>query len=688
MSYATTLFMTASLLGLAAVPPPPKTRVEFANDTLHGVTIADPYRWLEDQKAPATRAWLAEQDKYMRSLIGPLPGRAALVKRLGELMRTERIDFPVERAGRYFYLKRAAGESQPSIMMRNGRAGAEEKLLDPASLAKDLTASPVILDVSADGKLLAYGVRQGGADELAVRFLNTGTRQTMAESLPTARYFGVQFNREASGFFYSRYSPQGSTVRFHAFGKPPASDEEIYGKGTTAKDIVLVTVDDAYTHLIVAVAHGVPAESSEIFVRPLSGGALRTVITGIQARFEEAVIANGRLYVLTSWNAENGRVLSIDLARPERSNWREVVKESTSAIESMNISGGRLFVSYLENAASRIRSFDLDGKPLAAVELPGIGSTEGPYGNVQGGEAFFRFVSFTDPGAIYRYDTRTGQREVWSRVSIPFDAGQVAVKQVWYASKDGTRIPMFLVHRKDLAPDGKRPVYLTGYGGFNLSRTPAFSPSAAYWVERGGVFALPNLRGGGEFGEKWHKAGMFGNKQNVFDDFLAAAQWLIDHKYTAPAKLAISGRSNGGLLVGAAMTQRPDLFGAVLCGVPLLDMVRYQNFLVGRYWTTEYGSSENAEQFKYIFKYSPYHHVEKGAKYPAVMFVTGDADTRVDPLHARKMTALMQASSASGKPVLLHYDTKAGHSGGKPIAAQVDDVADELQFLLWQLGEL
>jgi prolyl oligopeptidase len=390
--------------------------------------------------------------------------------------------------------------------------------------------------------------------------------------------------------------------------------------------------------------------------------------------------------VWTNWKAVNGRVLDIDLHQPAQDHWREVVPQSDAVIDDFAAAGGKLFVKYLRDVSSQIRIFQPDGKPAGEINFPTLGSVDGFSGHWQGREVFFDFSSFHVPPTIYRYDISTSTQSQWAREHVPLDSAKFELKQVWYRSKDGTRVPMFLLSQKGLKLDGSNPVLMTAYGGFNISMTPRFLPSAVVWVEHGGVFALPNLRGGGEFGEQWHRAGMLANKQNVFDDFFAAAEWLIQNHYTSASHLAIEGRSNGGLLMGAAMTQRPDLYRAIICGYPLLDMLRYQKFLVARFWVPEYGSAENPEQFKYLFAYSPYQHVKKGTKYPAVLFETGDSDTRVAPLHARKMTALMQWANGSGYPILLHYDTSEGHSEGRPVGKQIADTTDELSFLFWQLG--
>ncbi len=433
-------------------------------------------------------------------------------------------------------------------------------------------------------------------------------------------------------------------------------------------------------------SHGASGDHVEVYYKDVEkDGPITPIVNDVKAAFNGPV-RDGVLYLQTNWKAPNWRIVAVDLKNPARDNWREVIPESTAVLSGFSLVGGRMLVSYLENVSSRMKMFDLSGKLIRTIRFPAIGTASGMTGQWDRDEAFYVFSSFGYPTTIYRYRVSTGAQTVWRRINVPVNSQMIEVKQIWYESKDRTRIPMFLVHKKGLRLDGSRPTLLYGYGGFNVSLTPGFSAQAAYWAEKGGVYAMPNLRGGGEFGEAWHRAGMLDKKQNVFDDYIAAAEWLIKNRYTSASKLAISGGSNGGLLVGAAMTQRPELYQAVICAVPLLDMVRYHKFLVARFWVPEYGSSEDAEQFKYIHAYSPYHHVKKGEKYPAVMFVTGDADTRVAPLHARKMCALVQSATGSDRPVLLHYDTKAGHSGGLPVTKQIEDLTDQMSFLLWQLG--
>lgn len=666
---------------------PPKTTVEPVKETLHGVEIVDPYRWLEVQDSRRTRFWLAEQQRYTESILNPLPGRDVLKRRITELLRTDVMGAPTVRGGRYFFMKRTAAQDQPVYYVRRGLTGKDEVLVDSNTLSPDGTVSAAPLGVALDGTIWVYGIRQGGEDETTIQMLDADTRAPLADKLPKARYFGVALKADKSGFYFSRMNKDGPRVYYHAMGKDPATDVEVFGKGYGPEKIISAGLSDDGRYLLITVLYGSAAKKTELYVKNVANdGPITTIVNDIEARFAGS-IGGDTLFLTTNWKAPNSRVLAVDLKDPAKDKWREIVPEAKSVLQGLSLAGGKLFAGYLENVSAREKIFTPDGKHVGDVKFPGIG-TGSVAGRWSSEEAFMTFTSFVTPQTIYRYDVEEGQKEIWSRTNVPIKSDDFEVKQVRYPSKDGTEIPMFLVHAKGLKLDGNNPTFLTGYGGFNLSRTPTFTASAALWVERGGVFALPSLRGGGEFGEAWHQAGMLDKKQNVFDDFISAAEWLIAKNYTRPAKLAIAGGSNGGLLVGAAMTQRPELFQAVVCSVPLLDMLRYHKFLVARFWVPEYGSSEDASQFRYIHAYSPYHHVKPGTKYPAVLMVSGDSDTRVDPLHARKMTALLQASTASGsdRPVLLHYDTKSGHSGGKPITKQIDDATDEYAFLCWQLG--
>ncbi len=664
---------------------PPATKVDPVIEVLHGVTITDPYRWLEDQNAPATRTWLAAQDKFARAYLDTIPGRDQLRRELGALLKIDSVRSPITRAGRYFFSRRLASEDRYSLCMRQGFAGKEEVLVDPAKVANDPTTSVQFAGVTEDGSLVAYGIRRGGEDESEIHLLDVAARSQLPDGLPRGRC-GLAIKPDKTGFYYYCFTVgQGSRVWYHAMGASPQTDKQIFGEGYGPTENIGARLSEDGHWLLIAAGEGVPRKRSEIYVQDLAhSGPLQTILK--EDDQWDADFAGDALLLTTNWRAPDRRVFRVDLNHPQRDHWVEIVPESNLAIRGTSAVGGRLFVSYLDNVVTRIREYDLDGKPLGDLTLPGIGNASTPGGRWSGDEAFFSFTSFVEPSTIYRLSVSTGQRDLWFRPKIPIQTDNIEVKQVWYKSKDGTPVPMFVVHRKGLPLDGNRPALLTGYGGFNIPSLPAFSAVAAWWVETGGVYALANMRGGGEFGESWHKAGMFEKKQNVFDDFIAAAEWLIQKKYTRPARLGIEGGSNGGLLMGAMMTQRPDLFGAIVCGAPLLDMLRFHKMSVGAWWTAEYGSADDPTQFAYLYKYSPYHNVKTGISYPAIMFVSGDFDTRVDAAHARKMTAMMQAANASGNPILLRYDTKGGHSGIANVNKTVEEQVDQMSFLAARLG--
>ena len=679
----------ASLLSGATKPaapnPPPPTRRDDVVDDYHGVHVPDPYRWLEDQNSPETRAWVSAQDSYTRSILDELPDRDAIRRRLRELMNVDVIGVPREENDRYFFSRRKVGQDLAVIYLRQGLEGRDRVLLDPHPLSADHTTSVNLMDVSKDGTLMAYAVRLGGKDEVSIHFKDVDSGRDLSDVMPEANYYSVALKPDKSGFYYARHNAAGPRIYYHALGTNPAADAEVFGSALGAGDITFARLSDDGRYLLIDVLHGSASEKTELYLQDLAAHTpVRPVVNDLTARFS-ADLAGERLYIQTDWNAPNGRVFVTGLATPGRDHWREVVPEAKDVIDSISAAGGKLFVTYVSDAHSEVKMFDANGEGGREVPLPAIGSVSGVSGRWESRNAFFDFTSFAEPGIVYRYDVRGTKPEVWARVEAPLRSEDFEVRQVWYSSKDQTRVPMFLAHRKGLKLDGSNPALMTGYGGFDISLTPSFSPEAVTWVENGGVFAVPNLRGGSEFGEKWHRAGMLENKQNVFDDFIAAAEWLISNRYTGPSNLAITGQSNGGLLVGAALTQRPDLFQAVVCRYPLLDMLRYQDFLVARYWVPEYGSADVPAEFKYLYAYSPYQNVKKGAKYPAVLLVTGDGDTRVAPLHARKMAAMMQWAEGADRPILLSYDTKSGHSGGRPLTKQIDELTDELSFLRWQI---
>jgi len=669
-----------------SLPPPPVAAVHIVTDDYHGIRVEDPYRWLEDAKSPQTRAWINEENDYTRSYLDQLKNLPEIHKQLEALLRVDQYSMPVLRDGKYFFRKQLASENQGSLYMRSSWQGADRRLVDAAQLSADQNTSVNMIGVSDDGTLLLYEVRVGGADEGSVHVLNVRTGKEMPDVLPSARYMGVSLSPDHNGLYYSKFTHQGSDVWFHKFGAPVAQDAKIFGGEYRAKklgelDLVSVNVSDNHHWLIVHVAHGVPATSEDILLRDLRqpGSAFVPLVYGVEAHVR-MINAGDRFFLLTDYQAPNSRIVEAFPGR-DAAAWKTIIPQGHDVIDDFSIVGGRLFVSRLHDVKTETTIYSLDGRQTGTLAYPGIGSGSVVRGRPDQTYGFYTFESFITPPTIYRYDTKTGRSDIFAQPHVPFASSRYQVTQVFYNSKDGTRVPMFIAGRKGLPRNGTTRLLMTGYGGFDLPMLPAWNPEYAWWMEQGGYFALPNLRGGNEYGEAWHKAAMFQNKQNVFDDFFAAAQYLIRNHYTSPAHFAIRGRSNGGLLMGAAMTQRPDLFGAIWCGYPLLDMLRYQKFEFGRLWTTEYGSSDNPKDFAYIRAYSPYQNVKKGGDYPAIMFFTGDNDTRVDPMNARKMTALMQASSGSDRPIILHYSLKGGHSSGVSLSQLVDDYTDEMGFL-------
>jgi prolyl oligopeptidase len=674
------------------LPPPPAVEAIPVADDYFGTKIPDSYRWLEDAKSPETRAFIDAQNAYTGRYLKQAHIREQVVDDLDALQNVSAMGIPIARANSFFFRKRLAGEQQPSIYVRYGWTGKDERLIDPAKLSRDANTSVVIEDVSRDGSLLAYAVRQGGADETGVHLLNVKTGKTLEDELPAARYESVSFAPDGASIYYARNNRQGTLLYQHLLGTRTSMDTLLFGREFRGEllggnDLFSGVITDDGHYLIVEIDRGVPARRVDIVYRDLTkpGSPFEVLVWGLDARFN-AIYARGAWYVKTDYNSPKGRILKADPGiLPDV--WKTIVPEGQDVIDEWSIVGGKIYVNRLKDVKTETTAYALDGRPTGKVEYEGIGSASGISGRTTDRYAFFDFDSYIVPPTIYRLDTVTGKREVFFQPKIPFDSSQYELKQVFFKSKDGTEVPMFIAGKKGLKRDGTERLLMTGYGGFNLSMGSAWSPLYAWWLEQGGWFALPNLRGGGEYGENWHEQGMFEKKQNVFDDWFAAAEYLIANKYTSPQRFAITGRSNGGLLMGASITQRPELFSAVLCGYPLLDMLRYQKFLVGSYWTTEYGSAENEKQFPYLLKYSPYHNVKPATAYPAVMFFTGDSDTRVDPLHARKMTPLLQSASSSGRPVLLHYSLQGGHSGGVGVDQQIQDNADQLAFLWTETGQ-
>ncbi len=667
-----------------AIPAPPATEVKAVTDTLHGVAVTDNYRWLEAQEAPETRAWIEQENAYTDKVIGNLPDKPAFFKRIEELQKVDVMTTPGVKGGRYFFVKRAAGADLYSMCMRESADGPDIVLIDPAPMSPKHTTSVAYEDISSDGKFLAYNVREGGADEVAVHFFDIDARKEVGTPLEKARYFGVSMTNDKQTIYYTRQTKEGPRMFRRAFSG--GEETKLFGDGYGPEKIIQSGISDNGRWLLIHVSYGSAPKKTEIYVKDLAGdGPIKTVVNDLDFR-TSADMAGDTLVLQTNWDAPNDRVLTASAADPGRANWKEIVPENKkAAILGVSLAGGRVFVRYLENVKPRVVRYMIDGKPDGEIHFDELGSLSNVGGTWDSSVAFYAFNSFATPTTIYAYDVASGKTSTFFRQNAKVDSAQFTVEQVWYPSKDGTKVPMFVLYKKGLKLDGSHPTYLTGYGGFTQSSLPSFSTTAVAWAESGGVYALANLRGGGEFGESWHQAGMLDKKQNVFDDFAGAAQFLIAQKYTSAAHLGVSGGSNGGLLVTAMLTQHPDLVKAVVCSYPLIDMLRFHKFLVGSYWVPEYGSADDPDQFKWIYAYSPYQHVKKGTKYPAVLFITGDADTRVSPLHARKMTALMQASTGSQNPVLLRYHVSGGHSGGEPLNVIVNNAAETLSFLRWQL---
>jgi prolyl oligopeptidase len=689
---------------------PPKAKVEVVEDNIHGHKISDPYRWMEDSNSPATEEYVREQLAYTRSILDPLPGREQIHQRLKELLSIGTIGTPQIGGKYYFYTRREGSQNQPVLLVRESVHGKDRTLVDVNQLAADGTVALDWWFPSEDGKYVAYGTSASGSEESTLRLIETASGKVLPDTIERTRFSSVAWKKDNSGFYYTRHPKKGDVptgeevyhvkVFYHTLGSDPAKDPLIFGEGRKAEDVPQVQLaDDDDRWLLITVFEG--WAKSEMYLQDLKAGTAPVEITSGKNFLYNGEVFKGKLYILTNEDAPRFHVFVVDAANPKRENWKEIIPQTDAVLESGAILDGKIFAQYEKNASSLLKLFALDGKPVSDIPMPTIGSVTGIGGKWNRREAFFGFNSFTVPPSVYQVDLGdAGARRVtgatlrpslWDKVDAPgINSSDYEVQQVWFTSKDGTKVPMFVFHKKGLELNGKNPTLLTGYGGFNIIETPSFVAGRYVWLERGGVFAVANLRGGAEFGEDWHRAGMLDKKQNVFDDFISAAEFLIADKITDKDHLAIQGGSNGGLLMGAAFTQRPDLFRAVVCQVPLLDMLRYQDFQIAKLWIPEYGTAEDPKQFEWLYAYSPYHHVKPGTAYPAIMFMTADTDTRVDPMHAKKMAALMQAEAANGqsreRPILLRIEPKAGHGAGKPITKQIEEGTDIYSFLFWQLG--
>jgi prolyl oligopeptidase len=677
----------------------PQAEIKPIADYFHGTRVIDNYRWLEDGKSAETQKWVAEEMAYTRSLLDPLPGRARINKRLTELLSIGSVT-PPQLAGKYyFYTKREGTQNQPILYVRDGLNGSDRVVVDPNELSADGTVALDWYQPSENGKYLAYGTSSGGSEMSTLHVIEIKTNTVLPDTIERTRAASIAWLPDNSGFYYTRYPSKGDVpdgqemynrhVFFHLLGDDVDHDDKIFGEGRDPEDWPNVHLSNDGRWLLITVEQG--WTRSELFLKDLQKDTPPTRVTTGKEFLYAGEVYDGKLYITTNEDAPRYRVFVADAGDYERDHWKELIPQSDAVLQGTAVFGGKLFAQYEQNASSQLKIFDLDGKKLTDLALPAIGTVFGSGGRWNRDEVFYGFQSFTFAPSIYRYDLKGNSTTLWTKVDAPsIDPSAYDVAQEWFKSKDGTRVPMFIVHKKGLAKNGKNPTLLSGYGGFNVSLTPTFSRTAYLWMEHGGIYAVANLRGGAEFGEDWHRAGMLEKKQNVFDDMIAAAQHLISEKYTDAKHLAIQGGSNGGLLMGAMITQRPDLFRAVICQVPLLDMLHYQDFQIAKLWIPEYGSAENPDQFKWLYAYSPYHHVKSGAEYPAILFMTADTDTRVDPMHAKKMTAEMQAEARNGssrtRPILLRIESKAGHGAGKPVTKQIEEFTDVYSFLFWQLG--
>jgi prolyl oligopeptidase len=686
---------------LAAVAPAnrsmpliyPKARKAAQVDDYHGTQVADPYRWLEDPDSAETRDWVEAQNKVTFGWLEKLPIRERLRQRLTELWNYERFTLPQKKGGRYFFTRNDGLQNQNSVYVVESLDAKPRLLIDPNQLSADGTVALGSWVVSDDGKLLAYDLAEAGSDWRECHVLDVDTGRKLPDHLKWTKFSRLSWTPDNKGIYYSRYDepPAGQKytganyyqkLYYHRLGEPQEQDTLVYKRDDQKEWGFEGRVTDDGRYLIISVWRGTERKN-QIFYQDLKtpGAAVVELLSGFDAEYEFIDNDGPTFWFVTDHSAPLRRIVAIDTRNPGRDRWKELVPESKDTLLDASAVGGHLVVSYLHDACSAVRIFDLAGKHVRDVTLPGLGSVSGFGGRRDDPETFYAFTSYTAPGSIYRYDVKTGQTSLFREPKVKFDPEQYQTRQVFYPSKDGTKIPLMIVSHKDLALDGSHPTILYGYGGFNIAQSPSFSISTIAWLELGGVYAVANLRGGGEYGRAWHEAGMLDRKQNVFDDFIAAAEWLIANKYTSSERLAIRGGSNGGLLVGAAITQRPELFAAAVPAVGVMDMLRFHKFTIGWAWVSEYGSSDDAAQFRTLQKYSPLHNLKPGGKYPATLITTADHDDRVVPAHSFKFAATLQEMQSADKPVLIRIETRAGHGAGTPTTKLIEAAADVFAFL-------
>jgi prolyl oligopeptidase len=668
-------------------------------DIYHGREVADPYRWLEDdvRESEAVKAWVDAQNEVTFAYLGTIPERERIAKRMRELWDYETFSLPTKAGGRYFYRHNTGLQNQDVIFMQASLNAEPEMLIDPNSWSDDGTIALAGYYPSNDGRYVAYTIQDGGSDWRVARVMNVETGDVLDDHLEWLKFTGLSWTADGNGFYYSRY-PATSTaekyqslnkdmkVYYHRIGTSQDEDEIAYERPDKPDWGPRGTVTDDGRHLVITISIGTDDRYSIVhqdLTNPESEPIM--IIEGFDYDYALVGSVGDELYFRTNNGAPKNRLITIDPFNPQPENWGEVIPEAEDVLDSVNLVGGRIVAEYMQDAWSVVKIFELDGTEASVVNLPGIGTASGFRGKVDDPETFFSYESFNLPDTINRLDVTTGEVEVFKKPDVAFDPDDYQVEQVFYTSKDDTRVPMFISYRKDVVPDGNRPTMLYGYGGFNISQQPVFRTTRLAWMEMGGIYAVANLRGGGEYGEEWHQAGTKLNKQNVFDDFIAAAEYLIENNYTNPKKLAIFGGSNGGLLVGAVTNQRPELFGVAIPAVGVMDMLRFHHFTAGRFWTDDYGSSDNPDEFAALRAYSPYHNVRNGAVYPAVLVTTADFDDRVVPGHSFKYAAAMQKAQGGPAPVLIRIETRSGHGAGAPTDKVIADYADRWAFLVRNL---
>ncbi len=677
----------------------PATRHEDVVDDYHGVKVTDPFRWLEDDNAEETLKWVEAQNKVTFAYLEQIPARERIRNRLTELWNFEKYSLPFKEGGRYFYFKNDGLQNQSVLYVQESLEGEPRTLLDPNTLSEDGTVALSSMDVSKNGKHMAYGLSSAGSDwqEFHVRGIEDG--RDLEDHLRWVKFSGASWTADSRGFYYSRYPEpvegqekteqnRNQKVYYHKLGTPQDQDLLIFEDPAHPDRGFGAYVTEDGQFVVIHVWEGTDERNRVYYMR--TGGDRKTPVVKLLDDFDasySAIDNDGDLfYFRTDLDAPRYRVIAIDLRNPRKSEWREIIPQSDDVLSSVSVINNQFVAVYMHDAHQLIKIFDKKGAFLRDVPLPAIGSVAGISGKKEDAEMFYGFTSFSYPVSAYRYDFTSGNSTLFRAPKVLFNPEEYVTEQVFYKSKDGTRIPMFIAYKKGMKRNGNAPATLYGYGGFNISMTPGFSISTLFWMESGGIYAMPNLRGGGEYGKEWHEQGMLANKQNVFDDFIAAAEYLIAEKYTSSKKLAISGGSNGGLLVGACMTQRPDLFAVALPAVGVMDMLRYHEFTIGWGWASDFGRSDNPDQFKTLYAYSPYHNLKEGVSYPATLVTTADHDDRVVPAHSFKFAARLQETQTGKAPVLIRIETRAGHGAGKPTAKAIEEAADKWAFVMKNLG--